>query len=142
VHRVRVTVPRPDTRSTTDERFDALERGQAQILAGQSRIFALLERGRVAHAGADVRLLIEIDKASPGLPFRAAHVMRRAEDVPELKEALAGAFVESAQELGKCFARLEGVTVDGGLRLERVRMMRGGWLWRIVRTDDQCAADA
>ena len=109
-------------------------------VAALERAVQALQSGRGAHADADVRLLVAIETAAAGLPFRAKDVIRRAGDVPALAAAVDDAFIETSQELGKLFARLRGAPV-AGVRLERVKFQRGGWLWRIVRTDPQCSAD-
>jgi hypothetical protein len=112
-------------------------------VARQDAYLARLQSSRGAFGDADVRLLVAIHAASLGLPFKAAQVMRRAGDVQELQAALDDALIETAQELGLLFGRLQDVTV-GGVRLARVRFTRGGWWWRTrtVRTDQQCSGEA
>ena len=121
----------PDT--AVEARLDALE----ATVARQERQIARLLSSRGGYGEADVRLLLAIHEAADGLPFRAKSIMRRAEDVPALKAALDGALIETGQELGKFFTRLQDLDVER-VRLEQVKHVRGGWWWRTVRTDPQC----
>jgi hypothetical protein len=108
------------------------------LLMAQQRTNQLLERlerlltvGRGARDAADARLVLTIGPAAEWLPFKAHSVINRARSVPELAAALTGADITSAKQLGKLFARLEGVVIEG-VRLERVPTPRGGSLWRVV----------
>jgi hypothetical protein len=95
----------------------------------------ILEREQLARAlrdAADERLLRAIDAAAEGLPFRASHVLARAEQVPALAAALLEADIVRAQDLGCFLRRFHGVVLDDR-RLERLKVHRGARLWQFVQ---------
>jgi hypothetical protein len=113
---------------TTDQRLEALERGQAQILAGQAqalawqcRILELLERGRGARDRAGELLLPAVSADVADRAFSAAELVRHAEVVAcSLRAALDAAVVTSnARKLGKLLRAVEGREIDG-LQLVRI----------------------
>jgi hypothetical protein len=95
----------------------------------------MLEREQAARTvrdAADERLFHAIDAAAEELPFKASHVLARAEQVPALAAALLEADIVRAQDLGCFLRRFHGVVLDDR-RLERLKVHRGARLWQFVQ---------
>jgi hypothetical protein len=107
----------------------------AEVLARLDQVearLARLEAGRGPRDQADLRLVHAMTSTTEGLPFKAQDVLQRAQYVPALREALLGADITSARQLGKLLARLEGTVVDGA-RLDRGRLTGGAYYWQVVQ---------
>ena len=90
-----------------------------------------LSRGRSSRDPADVALLLAIAESIGDRSFTSAQVIAHSKADQALTEALRGADITSAKELGGAFRRCEGLVRDG-LRLDHVGRERDGARWRVV----------
>lgn len=105
--------------------------GQREILDRLERVERLVARGRGARDAADVHLIAAI--AARGSNCTTSEVFRHAAVAPDVAAALADAGVENPQQLGKLFARVEGIVIDG-IRVERTGAIdREGVVWGFAR---------
>jgi hypothetical protein len=113
-----------------DVRLREIRVEQAQQRDMLAAILRLLERSHGPRDQADRALVSLIATISRGLRFTAAALWRRrvAGDVA-LAEALDGADIVNAKQLGKLLRRCEGADVNG-VRLRRVGTNREGAVWQ------------
>ncbi len=101
---------------------------------------ALEARHRRVHAlrdAADGDLLLAIVEAVEGLPFTARALWTRRLSVEPLAEALTGADLTGARELGAWLRRIQDANLLGEWCLvQDAHKHRDGALWRLVRLSE------
>jgi hypothetical protein len=119
--------------STTDTIVTLLR----ELVGGQQRIIALLERDRPARQPAhDDALMLALGAAVADRAFSARELTQHAALVDgDLRAALDAAGLVSARRLGKFFRTIEGQTI-AGLRLDRIGTDNQGVIWRVSRVSN------
>ena len=125
--------------SSTEELLVEIRAEQVRQGALLERILRLLEHGRGPRDDADRRLVLAILESVGDRPFTCTDVVQHAQLADSgLRDALLGADVDTARDLGALLRRLHGITVDG-VRVDRVDASRAGAVWslRLCESDSR-----